>query len=203
MDKFDSDATSSQAPVLREPYYKDGTYLRNKHKLAGDKFVNWALGLIPTWTSATILDAGGGWGRFIWPVIDNYHVPPDNIVLTDLSEGMLKTAREEASRRRASMDMAVCNIEALPFGCRQFDIVLANHVLYHLQDIRRGVQELTRVVKADGKLLATTNSDKIIATLIDFHYKALEALAIPFTPEAPSSFSMENGGELLGTQFRR
>jgi ubiquinone/menaquinone biosynthesis C-methylase UbiE len=203
MENSKSDAVSSQTLVTGKHYYSDGRYLRAKHQLAGDKFVKWVLGLIPSWATATILDAGGGWGRFVWPLVDIYHVTGKKVVLTDLSRGMLNTALEEASQRAVSIDVAVGNIEALPCRGRLFDIVMANHVLYHLQDIPQGVSELARVIKPDGRLLATTNSDKITATIIALHYEALETLAIPFTPEPPSSFSMENGGELLASQFRQ
>jgi ubiquinone/menaquinone biosynthesis C-methylase UbiE len=80
---------------------------------------------------------------------------------------------------------------------------MANHVLYHLEDISYGVKELARVTKPDGHLLATTNSDKITATIIAFHYQALEISGVPFEPEMPSSFSMENGGALFADYFRR
>jgi hypothetical protein len=75
MENWDSDVVSRRALETGKHYYSDATYLREKHRLAGDRFVKWALGLIPSWTTATILDAGGGWGRFVWPLIDRYHVP--------------------------------------------------------------------------------------------------------------------------------
>ena len=126
-----------------------------------------------------------------------------NIVLTDLSVGMLQTAIEEAKRRAFAIRLSVCNMESLPFRSRQFDIVMAIHVIYHLADIPRGLKELARVMKPEGRLLATTNSDKIRVTIITLHYQALEILGIPFMPEGPSTFSLENGGELLAAHFRR
>jgi SAM-dependent methyltransferase len=195
------DIISTNELATGKHYYSDGKYLREKHKLAGDKFVKWALGLMPSWTAKTILDAGGGWGRFIWQLLDTYHVASENVVLTDLSAGMLQTANQEASQRAIAINRVICNIDAIPFPNQHFDVVMANHVLYHLQDIQHGVKELTRLIKPDGCLLATTNSDKITATIIDFHYRALEMLGVPFDPEPPSSFSMENGGELFAAHF--
>jgi SAM-dependent methyltransferase len=186
-----------------DSYYRSGRYLREKHRLAGDKFVRWALGLIPSWTAAAILDAGGGWGRFTWPLVDDYGVDARQIVLADRSEGMLQTAVEEANSRSMTLCLSVCDIQAFPFRSRQFDIVMANHVLYHLPDIPQGVRELARVLKKDGRLLATTNSDRIVATIIALHYQALEILGIPFTPKEPSPFSMENGGVYLAERFLR
>jgi ubiquinone/menaquinone biosynthesis C-methylase UbiE len=184
-----------------QKYYDSGQHLRAKHKLAGDDFARWVLNRIPIWTNKKILDAGGGWGRFVWLLLDNYDVKIPDITLTDLSEGMLKTASEIASERAIDGQVAVCDIQALPFAKQQFDIVMANKVLYHLSDMSQGVGELARLVKPDGQLLATTNSDKITAMIIDLHYQALDNLGIQFTPEPLSPFSMENGGDLLAEHF--
>jgi len=193
---------SAQELARGKHYYSDGKFLREKQQLAGEKFVRWVLGLIPSWTDAKILDAGGGWGRYTWQLIQNHGVRAENIALTDLSEGMLRTALETASEKGISVDMLACNLESLPFPGHQFDVVMANQVLYHLRDIPRGVAELARVVRPDGRLLAATNSEKIAVTIIDLHYRALERLNIPFTPESRSPFSMENGGDLLAVSFR-
>ena len=189
--------------MSNQHYYNSGQHLRAKHQLAGDEFARWVLDHIPNWTHKKILDAGGGWGRFVWLLLDHYRVSSHNIVLTDLSEGMLRTASNEASQRAVENQVAVCDIESLPFVGQHFDIVMANKVLYHLSDLSRGVGELARLLKPDGYLLATTNSDKITAMIIDFHYQALDEHGIPYTPESPSPFSMENGGDILADHFGR
>ena len=196
------DVITSQTLATGTHYYSQAQHLREKHLLEGDTFVRWVLDHIPVWESASILDAGGAWGRFIWSLLDNYHIHAENIVLTDLSHGMLQTANDEAQKRQISIKTTVCNIESLPFKRHEFDVVMANKVLYHLQDIDKGVQELARVLKPDGTLLATTNSGKIKAMIIAFHYQALDALNIPYEPEPPSTFSMENGSAILSRQFR-
>lgn len=184
-----------------QPYYESGQHLRAKHTLAGDVFARWVLDHIPAWTHQKILDAGGGWGRFVWLLMDHYQVDAQDIVLTDVSEGMLKTALAVASEQSIESHVAVCDIESLPFASQQFDIVMANKVLYHVSDLSRGVGELARLLKPEGQFLATTNSDKITAMIIALHYQALETLRIPFTPEPLSPFSMENGGQILEEHF--
>ena len=185
------------------PYYNFGQHLRAKHQLAGNEFVYWALKHIPDWSGAHILDAGGGWGRFTWALLDEYQINGRDVVLNDLSMGMLHTASEEAARRGIALRLAVSSIQALPFASGCFDFVMANHVLYHLDDMPQGVRELARVLQPTGQLLATTNSDKIVATIIDLHYQALKTLGIPFEPEGLSPFSMENGAAILANGFRR
>jgi ubiquinone/menaquinone biosynthesis C-methylase UbiE len=183
-------------------HYRDGTFLRAKHRLAGRAFPRWALSLAPLTASARILDAGCGWGRFTWPLIDDYSIAPDNLVCADLSEGMLGTAREEAARRRVSLAFCAADIASLPFKSDFFDGAMANHMLYHLPDIDAGVRELARVVKPRGWLLATTNSDSVRVLLIELHQRALELLGVPFAPEGSSPFSVENGATILSAWFR-
>src|SRR5262245_53990484 len=117
-----TDVISTQKLATGKHYYSEGQYLRQKHQLAGNSFVKWALGLIPSWTDKIVLDAGGGWGRFVWPLFDTIHVAGENVVLTDLSAGMLHTAGEEAAQRAMSLSRVICNIGAIPFPRRQFDI---------------------------------------------------------------------------------
>jgi SAM-dependent methyltransferase len=121
----------------------------------------------------------------------------------DQSTGMLQTAAQEAGRRGQQLRLCAADIEALPVVPASFDGVMANHVLYHLPDISRGVKELARILKPGGWLLTTTNSEQIRVLLIDLHYQALEELGIPFIPEDPSPFSMENGAAYLSAAFRR
>jgi ubiquinone/menaquinone biosynthesis C-methylase UbiE len=187
-------------------YYRTGEWLRAKHQQThfdtGRRFEHWALGLVHIAREWRVLDAGCGWGRFTWSLVDDFGVPPAQIVCCDLSQGMLGTAQEEAQRRRQRVAFRVGDIEALPVKSRTIDLAIAGHVLYHLNDIPRGVRELARVIRDDGWVLVTTNSDAISPLVIDLHYRALAALDIPYVPEAPSRFSLENGHAFLERAFR-
>ena len=59
--------------------------------------------------------------------------------------------------RYAQIRGRVCDVQALPFKDDAFDVVIANHMLYHVPDPDRGVAELARVVHRDGVVLAATN----------------------------------------------
>jgi ubiquinone/menaquinone biosynthesis C-methylase UbiE len=192
---------------VSDSYYTSGDGLRAKHHLArtdsGRSFPLWALSLVPLTHTTRILDAGAGWGRFTWALIEAYGVDPQHIVSIDQSAGMLQTAAQEAAQRSQSLGLAAGDIEALPLVSARFDGMLANHVLYHLKDINAGVRELARILRPDGWLLATTNSERIRVILIDLHYQALEQLGAPFVPEEASPFSMENGDLYLSQVFRQ
>jgi ubiquinone/menaquinone biosynthesis C-methylase UbiE len=187
-------------------YYRTGEFLRAKHQQttfdSGRRFERWALDLVPVAPEWRILDAGCGWGRFTWPLIEDFGVLPEQIMCCDLSEGMLRTAAEEAQRRGKRVEFRVCGLEALPLQTAVVDLAIAAHVLYFLNDIHRGAHELARVVKDDGWALVTTNSDAINPLVIDLHNQALAALDVPVAPEAPSPFSLENGRPYLASAFR-
>ena len=81
-----------------------------------------------------------------------------SLTLTDLSNGMVDTA--VATARAAGFDQVdgrTCDVQELPFEDGSFDIVVANHMLYHVPDPDRAVAELARVLRSDGVLLAATN----------------------------------------------
>lgn len=188
------------------PYYGRGDQLRAKHvgtnMVSGRRLETWALKLVPAQARQTILDAGCGWGRFTWSLIEESGVDSTSVTCVDSSHGMLETAAAEAERRQLRPNFACADIQGLPFPARYFDGVMTNHVLYHLTDISEGVRELSRVVKEDGWLLATTNSDDVNVPVLEFHYTALDALGIDYVAEARSPFSMENGGKILSEGFR-
>lgn len=187
------------------PYYEKGDQLKAKHQRAnlrsGRRFELWALDLLPLHSEARVLDAGCGWGRFAWPLVESCGLASSGVTCCDSSFGMLQTTAEEAASRGHTPHFAAADIRSLPFPAGYFDGVMANHVLYHLSDIRDGIRQLARVVKKGGWLLATTNSDEVAVPVLEYHYAALEELGIEYRRESHSPFSMENGRQLLKGSF--
>ncbi|MGB8859156.1 MAG: class I SAM-dependent methyltransferase [Ilumatobacteraceae bacterium] len=103
----------------------------------------------------SVLECGCGTGRF-W---ENGDLPRSlSLTLTDLSPGMVNEAVARAEDGRyAQIQGRVCDVQALPFEDEAFDVVIANHMLYHVPDPDRGVAELARVVRRGGVVLVATN----------------------------------------------
>ncbi|MBI4234149.1 MAG: class I SAM-dependent methyltransferase [Chloroflexi bacterium] len=72
-------------------------------------------------------------------------------VITEPDHAMLRRARRRARRRELSLVAA--DAQALPFRDDAFDTVLATLVFCTVPDAARGLAELRRVLKPDGKLL--------------------------------------------------
>ena len=145
-----------------------------------------------------ILELGCGNGSF-WAA--NAHKLPDNIrlILSDFSEGMLGAAKENASKIK-NIEYKVIDAQAIPFEDNLFDIVIANHMLYHVPDLNRALKEIARVLKDGGTFYATTigvnNTIEIVDILHDFDP------SIDFAHgEITRAFSLENGREKLEKYF--
>ena len=138
-----------------------------------------------------LLEAGCGTGSF-W--IENRDRMPGrlSIVLTDSSIGMVETARREAGLAR----LAACALPELSFASGVFDVVVANHVLYHVRDRERALIEIRRVLDRRGFLFAATNGAG--------HLREIKELMREFEIEGgdvSAEFTLENGEAQLRRVF--
>ncbi len=70
---------------------------------------------------------------------------------------MVKAAREILSNLESPFHFVVLDVQAIPYGDREFDAVIANHMLYHVPDRRTAFSEIRRVQKPGGFLYAAAN----------------------------------------------
>ena len=122
-----------------------------------------------------------------------------SIVLTDISEGMLRDARR-AIGDGDEFSFRECFCEALPFADESFDLVLANHVLFYCSDVEQACREAARVLKPGGRFLCSTYGAD--------HMKEISRLVSDFDSRIVLSadclyerFGRENGAEILAPYF--
>jgi SAM-dependent methyltransferase len=121
------------------------------------------------------------------------------ITLTDMSEGMLAKARHN-TRNAYNVAYQVMDIQNVESEDGLFDVVIANHMLYHVPDIHKALAEVQRVLRDDGVFYAATNGGTHLREIFDF--VAEFDPSVPFTkPMNATFFGLENGEERLRGHF--
>lgn len=144
---------------------------------------------------ANILELGCGPGYLWRDMIDRVH-SEWTITLSDLSAGMIDRARASLKNASHPFRFEVIDAQSIPFNDRTFDAVIADHMLYHVPDRSRALQEIRRVLKPGGKFYCATNGRD--------HLKELHDLMRRFNPDsdfgwgktAAEQFSLDDRSEL-------
>jgi ubiquinone/menaquinone biosynthesis C-methylase UbiE len=95
-----------------------------------------------------VLEVGVGTGK-------NFPWYPPGVSLTgiDIAEKMLAAARQRARRLGLAVDLHLADVQALEFRRGVFDTAVSTFVFCSVPDPVRGLRELGRVVKGEGKIL--------------------------------------------------
>lgn len=95
----------------------------------------------------------------------------------------------------------MCDATEIPFAEKSFDVVIANHMLYHMDNLEKVLSEIRRVLTPKGVLYASTIGKG--------HLKELRSLVLAIEPrvdfaseKAAENFGLENGKEILSTYFK-
>ena len=102
-----------------------------------------------------ILELGCGDGT-LWT--ENKEKLPDHVAVTlsDISEGMLRDARRAIGTEDGRFSFRSFDCHRIPYGEEQFDLVIANHVLFYCQDVQAVCREVKRVLKPSGRFVCST-----------------------------------------------
>lgn len=101
--------------------------------------------------AARVLDVGGGMGRIALPLATRY-----DVVLCDVSESMLRLARDAAAHAQLPLRLQTNLVDAsqrLPYDDASVDLIVCLDLLVHLPDPQFAVCELFRVLKPGGTAL--------------------------------------------------
>ncbi|MCL1693423.1 MAG: class I SAM-dependent methyltransferase [Actinomycetia bacterium] len=99
-------------------------------------------------TSGAVLEVGVGTGK-------NLPYYPENVEVTgiDVSSEMLARARGRAGSLRSEAELIEADVQNLPFDDETFDAAVGTCVFCSVADPVRGLRELGRVVRPDGRIL--------------------------------------------------
>lgn len=199
----------TNAEYLRNEQYQDASNLNARIRLHQRFSTNptnwfrWVFDHLSLSREAHILELGGGPGKLWMNNLDRIH-PEQHIYLSDFSLGMLGEAKQNNNSANSNYKYIAIDAQAIPFPSASFDIVIANHMLYHVPDRSLAIEEIHRVLKPGGQLLAATNGIN--------HMAEIRALLSRLDPSLTihsdyafgvSEFTLENGSTQLVKFFSK
>jgi len=120
------------------------------------------------------------------------------VVLSDFSEGMVNAAKERYTEHKAFSFQQI-DIQNISFTDGTFDAIIANHMLYHVPDLPRGLTEVRRVLKSGGVFYASTLGNGGMQPYLHGVFKRFNPDTNAFATQF--SFNLQNGAEILGEHF--
>jgi SAM-dependent methyltransferase len=196
--------TWSDQEYLREVQYRTPDKLTaraNLHAKYGTAATAWFPWLVAqiTWPSnGNVLDVGCGPG-WMWEQASRDLPAGLRLTLSDLSPAMVRSAAQRARglSRFASVEAREGDAQELPFPDETFDVVVANHMLYHVPEPSLAVAQIARVLRAHGCLLAATNGAGNLRELRELSAGVFgDAVA-----DVTMTFNADSGGEILRASF--
>jgi ubiquinone/menaquinone biosynthesis C-methylase UbiE len=114
----------------------------------------WIYSFIHIKSRDNVLEIGCGNGE-LWRV--NKENLPDkvNIILSDISPGMIHDAKENIEDS-AIFSYQIFDCNHIPYKDESFDIIIANHMLFYLKDRESVFHEIKRVLKPGGTFICST-----------------------------------------------
>ena len=187
---------------LKNEQYKDSSNLNARielHRRFSTNSYGWcrwvfdALMKLPG--DARILELGCGPG-LLWKENANRISAEWNITLSDLSPGMLDAAWRNLVVTGRAVKFEEIDAQSIPYEDETFDAVIANHMLYHIPDRPKAMEEIKRVLKPGGRLIATTVGKNHLKDLAVWFRQVNDAFVLFGNP-----FTLENGLEQLKLFF--
>lgn len=173
----------------------DRISLHEKYSTNKQGWFNWLFNQIDFSRVNRLLELGCGNGK-LWQE-NRIDLRNREIFLSDISEGMVEEVRNKLG---SDFNCIVADAEKIPFKDEYFDSIIANHVLFYLNDLDLGLKEISRVLKPDGILYCSTYGKN--------HMKEITEIVQNFDSRINLSnhslydiFGLENGEGILKEYF--
>ena len=173
----------------------DRISLHEKYSTNKQGWFNWLFNQIDFSKVNRLLELGCGNGK-LWQE-NKIDLRNREIFLSDISEGMVEEVRNKLG---SDFNCIVADAEKIPFKDSYFDSIIANHVLFYLNDLYLGLKEISRVLKPNGILYCSTYGKN--------HMKEITEIVQNFDSQINLSnhslydtFGLENGESILKKYF--
>jgi len=125
-----------------------------------------------------ILDIATGTGDFAFEALK---LNPEKVIGIDISKGMLDKGNDKVSNRKLNdkIDLILGDSENLDFEDNSFDAITVGFGVRNFENLEKGLKEINRVIKPDGKvaILELSLPDKFpLKQLYNFHFNHIMPL---------------------------
>jgi len=112
-----------------------------------------AVNQLPVAENANYLDVATGTCDVALEIVKTY--PNAKVVGVDFSEGMLELGKEKVKKAglQDRIEVRFADVTALPFDDNTFDASIIAFGIRNVQDYKKGIKELGRVLKSGGKVV--------------------------------------------------
>ncbi len=193
---------------LKNDQYQDASNLNARialHQRFGTARVPWHRWVFDQFTlppDARVLELGCGPGQLWVQNLDR--IPADwQVTLSDFSLGMVEQAQQNLAASNHPFAFEQFDAQTIPFAEGTFDAVVANHMLYHVADRQKTYAEVRRVLKADGRFYAATNSRDNMRQIADLEESVGFVSDLGAFIREKNFFLLENGKTELDAWFSR
>jgi len=125
----------------------------------------------------SILDVGCGSGFFAREAAKRHA----KVVALDMSENMLKVAKEFAKRENLNIKFVIGDAKNLHFKDSSFDKLIAVDLIEHLTNPEIFIKEIGRVIKSGGKVVLAWPHSKSLYRVKYYFEKYILQREMPFT----------------------
>lgn len=165
-----------------------------KYSFPKQDFTGWVLDQIPWRGRERVMDVGCGSGIYTKPTQQR----TSHYFAGDLSFGMVQSLPADVPRLNL-------DVQHLPLADESVDVILANHMLYHVPDQDAAAAHFARALRPGGYLLAATNTRRNRLELDELLMAVAQDLALDVPPgyfsDALLTFTLEDGAALLERHF--
>lgn len=111
-------------------------------------FARWRKKVFDSLHGENILEVGVGTGKNL-----DFYPGGKKITAIDFSPGMLNKARRKAKSKGLKVNLVEMDVQDLRFEDQTFDTIIATFVFCSVPDPIKGLQEIKRVCKKDGRII--------------------------------------------------
>jgi len=183
--------------------YMDSSNLEKRIRIhafstGGQDWMEWVYDRIAPQPGDTILEIGCGTG-LLWK--KNVHRLPEGLrlTLTDGSEGMLEQTKRNLKefeeiflQRHIHVEYKVMDANVLQLPREHFDRIIANHMLYHVEEREACLRAIEAALKPKGSFFCSTVGDGHMRELHELVHEFDSRIEIP-GEKMTKGFHLENG----------